>query len=121
MGAAKLFGHGNDLRTEWSLHAALATPGPSRRLAVRSVLRPKAGDCCVFCSYDTVPCWPIQLAGCRCYTQRPRTRRAAGTLIRPLPLSGDCRPNETAAFGKRRISVQRQLLGREAAVRGRDA
>ncbi|WP_158810185.1 GDCCVxC domain-containing (seleno)protein [Beijerinckia sp. L45] len=23
-------------------------------------LRPKAGDCCVFCSYGTVPCPPIQ-------------------------------------------------------------
>jgi rubredoxin len=28
-----------------------------------SVLRPKAGDCCVFCSYGTVPCPPIQLEG----------------------------------------------------------
>lgn len=25
-----------------------------------TVLRPKAGDCCVFCSYGTVPCPPIQ-------------------------------------------------------------
>ncbi|WP_299421100.1 GDCCVxC domain-containing (seleno)protein [uncultured Shimia sp.] len=24
------------------------------------VLRPKAGDCCVFCSYGDVPCPPIQ-------------------------------------------------------------
>nr|WP_091814858.1 GDCCVxC domain-containing (seleno)protein [Marinobacter mobilis] len=24
------------------------------------VLRPKAGDCCVFCSYGTVPCPPVQ-------------------------------------------------------------
>jgi hypothetical protein len=23
-------------------------------------LRPKAGDCCVFCSYGTVPCPPVQ-------------------------------------------------------------
>ncbi|APR54631.1 hypothetical protein CA223_00145 [Sphingomonas koreensis] len=28
-----------------------------------AVLRPKAGDCCVFCSYGTEPCPPIQLAG----------------------------------------------------------
>jgi rubredoxin len=28
-----------------------------------SVLRPKAGDCCVFCSYGSVPCPPIQLEG----------------------------------------------------------
>ncbi|MGB0556243.1 MAG: GDCCVxC domain-containing (seleno)protein [Paracoccaceae bacterium] len=25
-----------------------------------SVLRPKQGDCCVYCSYGTVPCPPIQ-------------------------------------------------------------
>jgi len=24
------------------------------------VLRPKPGDCCVFCSYGTMPCPPIQ-------------------------------------------------------------
>ncbi|MBC05908.1 GDCCVxC domain-containing (seleno)protein [Thalassospira sp.] len=28
-----------------------------------AVLRPKPGDCCVFCSYGTVPCPPIQLHG----------------------------------------------------------
>ena len=28
--------------------------------ACGAVLRPKAGDCCVFCSYGTVPCPPIQ-------------------------------------------------------------
>jgi hypothetical protein len=26
-------------------------------------LRPKQGDCCVFCSYGSVPCPPIQAAG----------------------------------------------------------
>jgi hypothetical protein len=30
-----------------------------------AVLRPKPGDCCVFCSYGTVPCPPVQL-GDRC-------------------------------------------------------
>jgi hypothetical protein len=25
------------------------------------VLRPKPGDCCVFCSYGSVPCPPIQV------------------------------------------------------------
>jgi len=29
------------------------------------VLRPKQGDCCVFCSYGSVPCPPIQ-AGTDC-------------------------------------------------------
>ena len=27
-----------------------------------TLLRPKPGDCCVFCSYASVPCPPIQLA-----------------------------------------------------------
>lgn len=26
----------------------------------KKILRPKAGDCCVFCSYGDVPCPPIQ-------------------------------------------------------------
>ncbi len=25
-----------------------------------ALLKPKSGDCCVFCSYGTVPCPPIQ-------------------------------------------------------------
>ena len=31
----------------------------------RTLLRPKPGDCCVFCSYGSVPCPPIQ-AGASC-------------------------------------------------------
>ena len=27
------------------------------------VLKPKPGDCCVYCSYGTVPCPPIQAHG----------------------------------------------------------
>jgi rubredoxin len=27
------------------------------------LLRPKRGDCCVFCSYGTVPCPPVQEHG----------------------------------------------------------
>ncbi|PHS22633.1 MAG: hypothetical protein COA85_11175 [Robiginitomaculum sp.] len=27
-----------------------------------AVLKPLAGDCCVFCSYGTVPCPPVQIA-----------------------------------------------------------
>ena len=27
-----------------------------------SLLKPKAGDCCVYCSYGSEPCPPIQLA-----------------------------------------------------------
>ncbi|MGH8279577.1 MAG: GDCCVxC domain-containing (seleno)protein [Gammaproteobacteria bacterium] len=33
-----------------------------------ALLRAKPGDCCVFCSYGSVPCPPVQ---CR----RPETRR----------------------------------------------
>jgi len=29
-----------------------------------AVLSPKAGDCCVFCSYGTVPCPPVQAGTC---------------------------------------------------------
>lgn len=31
-----------------------------------AVLKPKAGDCCVFCSYADVPCPPIQETGVSC-------------------------------------------------------
>ncbi|HCM77353.1 MAG TPA: hypothetical protein DIS90_13290 [Cytophagales bacterium] len=27
------------------------------------LLKPKAGDCCVFCSYGSVPCPPVQKNG----------------------------------------------------------
>lgn len=30
------------------------------------MLRPKAGDCCVYCSYGTVKCPPIQQGGACC-------------------------------------------------------
>ena len=30
------------------------------------LLRPKPGDCCVFCSYGTVPCPPVQEQGASC-------------------------------------------------------
>jgi hypothetical protein len=30
------------------------------------VLKPQAGDCCVFCSYGSVPCPPIQIARDAC-------------------------------------------------------
>jgi hypothetical protein len=29
--------------------------------ACATVLTPRAGDCCVFCSYGDVPCPPVQL------------------------------------------------------------
>lgn len=33
-----------------------------------TLLRPKAGDCCVFCSYGDVACPPVQKAGQSCCT-----------------------------------------------------
>ena len=30
------------------------------------LLRPKTGDCCVFCSYGSVPCPPMQAGGGAC-------------------------------------------------------
>lgn len=29
----------------------------------KAVLKPKPGDCCVYCSYGTVPCPPVQASG----------------------------------------------------------
>ena len=34
------------------------------------VLRPKPGHCCVFCSYGSVPCPPIQQQGGACCAQQ---------------------------------------------------
>ncbi|WP_303310946.1 GDCCVxC domain-containing (seleno)protein [Hymenobacter sp. BT730] len=31
-----------------------------------TILKPKAGDCCVFCSYGTVQCPPMQAGSCGC-------------------------------------------------------
>src|SRR5262249_7860094 len=39
-------------------------------------LKPKAGDCCVFCSYGSVPCPPVQQNG-KCGPARPAP--SAGT------------------------------------------
>ncbi|MFN9421951.1 GDCCVxC domain-containing (seleno)protein [Gemmatimonas sp.] len=37
----------------------------------RTLLRPNAGDCCVFCSYGTVACPPIQEGSTDCCGTRP--------------------------------------------------
>ena len=31
--------------------------------ACKTLVRPKAGDCCVYCSYGSVPCPPVQANG----------------------------------------------------------
>lgn len=37
------------------------------------VLRPKPGDCCVFCSYGDTPCPPIQNTGACCGSTEAET------------------------------------------------
>lgn len=32
----------------------------------KTLLKPLAGDCCVFCSYGSVKCPPVQLSGSCC-------------------------------------------------------
>ncbi|WP_372834723.1 GDCCVxC domain-containing (seleno)protein [Pontibacterium sp.] len=36
----------------------------------QTLVRPKAGDCCVYCSYATIPCPPVQLNG-KCCNRHP--------------------------------------------------
>ncbi|HWV25554.1 MAG TPA: GDCCVxC domain-containing (seleno)protein [Thermomicrobiales bacterium] len=36
-----------------------------------AVIRPKPGDCCVFCSYGDVPCPPVQQGGDCCTIPNP--------------------------------------------------
>jgi hypothetical protein len=37
-------------------------------VSCKTLLRPKPGDCCVFCSYGSVKCPPVQKEGCICPT-----------------------------------------------------
>lgn len=41
-------------------------------------LKPKPGDCCVFCSYGSIPCPPIQEARASGATALPDTDMVAG-------------------------------------------
>ena len=57
----------------------------------QSVLRPLTGDCCVFCSYGSVKCPPVQEArGCcavhiAAESPNPSIERMSFTGPRPLP------------------------------------
>lgn len=35
----------------------------------KTLLRPREGDCCVYCSYGSIPCPPIQLGQSCCQTK----------------------------------------------------
>ena len=48
------------------------------------LLRPKPGDCCVFCSYGTVPCPPVQQGDACCKSD---------VLLYPAHLHGPKRSN----------------------------
>jgi hypothetical protein len=39
-----------------------------------AVIKPKPGDCCVFCSYGDTPCPPIQTGGGCCPESEPDSR-----------------------------------------------
>ena len=54
----------------------------------KTLLRPKAGDCCVFCSYGDVPCPPIQKArasgrGVSCCGDKQTRQAKTGLLVGP--------------------------------------
>lgn len=40
-----------------------------------TLLKPKPGDCCVFCSYGSTPCPPIQQQAGKIGEDAPRCRR----------------------------------------------
>jgi hypothetical protein len=42
--------------------------------ACQALIRAKPGDCCVFCSFGTVPCPPVQMSGRRCPGEPPASR-----------------------------------------------
>jgi hypothetical protein len=50
-----------------------------------AVLKPKQGDCCVFCSYGSVRCPPCKLAQAAALRQFPRPlfgrRRSLGVMV----------------------------------------
>ena len=48
--------------------------------ACGEVLRPKAGHCCVFCSYGSVPCPPIQANAAACHAQSEIGRNVAAPV-----------------------------------------
>lgn len=51
-----------------------------------TLLRPKAGDCCVFCSYGSVPCPPIQVgSACGASGEGPDRDAAAAECCGAVP------------------------------------
>jgi hypothetical protein len=74
-----------------------------------TTLRPKPGDCCVFCSYGSVPCPPIQAersgetGAASCCAQSAIKVHATGYATRA-----------PAALGKRRASPERKQSKEES-------
>jgi hypothetical protein len=49
----------------------------------KTLLRPKAGDCCVFCSYGSVSCPPIQAEQSFCTAARGVSQDLESQSIKP--------------------------------------
>jgi len=47
--------------------------------ACHTIVRPKAGDCCVFCSYGSVVCPPMQDGWSDCCSPKARATPASGS------------------------------------------
>jgi hypothetical protein len=85
----------------------------------QAVLHPKAGDCCVFCSYGSVKCPPVQEAGSCCVGSvtsvappLPPSRRPPASFagLRP-PLVSNVSPAGNSACSLRSIGMTVQSLG----------
>lgn len=87
-----------------------------------AVLRPQAGDCCVFCSYGSVPCPPVQLAG-RCRPEEDDMKSLDVYDPAMCCSTGVCGPDvdpvlvafaaDLAWVAGRGVTVRRHNLGQE--------
>ncbi len=86
-----------------------------------ALLRPRPGDCCVFCSYGAVPCPPVQLAGCGREEEGMKKLEVYDPAM--CCSTGVCGPDvdpvlvafaaDLAWVAAQGVSVQRYNLGRE--------
>ncbi|WP_373057907.1 GDCCVxC domain-containing (seleno)protein [Gemmatimonas sp.] len=53
--------------------------------ACQTRLKPLAGDCCVFCSYGSTPCPPIQAGHTDCCASNPAALLPAQPLLNVQP------------------------------------
>jgi len=72
----------------------------------KTVLRPEAGDCCVFCSYGTNKCPPIQAMA----RHAARAERRTGCLRRRVPPSSRHPVNAISGAERRVMPRRRRML-----------